>query len=83
MNNYWFFLSHANDANGYPQLQSFYEDLAGGPSNGSARRKFSHSEIGFLDQSDIQNGDQWLQTLTEAIQTSRTFVCNIFPRLFQ
>jgi len=77
MNKYWFFLSYArNDANGYPHLNQFYEDLTR-----EVRRmapldaNTSSSDIAFLDQSDIQTGDQWLRTLTEAIQTSRTLVC--------
>lgn len=77
MNDYWFFLSYArNDANGYAYLKQFFEDLAR-----EIRRMVpldantKYTEIGFIDQSDIETGDQWPQTLTEALQTSKTLVC--------
>jgi FxsC-like protein len=82
--NYWFFLSYAGrDAIGHKFLRKFYEELAlevgraaGLPS------KVTAGEIGFFDETGIEAGEAWSATLTEALQTSRVFICLYSPSYF-
>jgi FxsC-like protein len=74
---YWFFLSYSRrDAIGSEYLKQFYEALANQVGKAAAvDSRLTVQDIGFLDTSDIETGNQWDETLREALQTSRTMVC--------
>jgi FxsC-like protein len=83
MSDYWFFLSYARrDGLNNPYLERFYNDLALAVGRAAALESaLQVSDIGFFDRQGIETGDIWRDTLTEAIQTSRVFVC-LFSRSY-
>jgi FxsC-like protein len=84
MSNYWFFLSYARrDAlSNNPYLKKFYKDLALAVGSAAAlNSSVEVSDIGFIDNQGIETGDNWRETLAEALQTSRVLVC-LFSRSY-
>jgi len=77
MKDYWFFLSYARrDSKDDKHLKQFYEDLAlevGRVVGLSASVK--ETDIGFFDEEGIEAGAKWDDSLAEALQTSKVFIC--------
>jgi FxsC-like protein len=65
---YEFFLSYSR-ANNDAYLQRFYSDLCDAVR--TERGLGKDQEVGFFDQQDIELGDQWDDTIVEALQTSK------------
>jgi FxsC-like protein len=82
---YWFFLSYAHrDAKKNEWFTKFFTQLAlevgsaaGLPAN------VDESEIGFVDKTGIDLGDNWPETLAEALQSSNVFLCLYSKSFFQ
>jgi hypothetical protein len=72
-----FFFSYArSDKNRY--LERFYEDLVE-----RLERKVARSGVSFRDLPEIEPGDDWEETLVDALQTSRTLLCIYTPYYFK
>src|SRR5262245_23612491 len=83
---YLFFLSYAHDDN-KPRsgtddglVKKFYLDLSDAL---RAKTGLPENEIGFFDAEEIELGTKWSRELSEAIQTSRTFVSVFSPTYFR
>ncbi len=83
---YLFFLSYAHDDNKPGSgsedglVKKFYLDLCNAL---RAKTGLPEDEIGFFDAEEIELGTRWSQELSEAIQTSRTFVSVFSPTYFR
>src|SRR6476661_6364046 len=76
MREYWFFLSYARTDNIGPYHKRFHKDL----SNEIRRRAALNSstpiqQIGFFDETGIEVGDKWPDSLASALQSTRTLIC--------
>ncbi len=69
----WFFFSYAR-ADWDEHLEKFFEDLAK-----EVRKKKPIEEAGFLDQSNIELGEKWNESLKEALRSTRVFVSMCSP----
>lgn len=78
---YEFFLSYAR-ANDSPYLRQFFDDLSKELRDQLELNNKNHP-VGFFDQSDIELGDEWEQTIRTALQESRVMVCVYSPKYFE
>lgn len=69
----WFFFSYAR-ADWDEHLETFFKDLAV-----EVRKKKPNVEAGFLDQSNIELGEKWSESLKEALRSTRVFVSMCSP----
>ena len=74
---YSFFLSYArNDAQGNLWLNKFYKDLVRDVRSYAALPStLAEKDIGFVDDTGLENGTQWPIELAEALQSSKVLVC--------
>jgi FxsC-like protein len=79
-----FFMSYAraDDEHGDERLvQRFFRDLSNEIAAGVPEEPVA--EVGFLDQYNLEIGDQWPEELAEALSTCQTFVAVMTARFFQ
>lgn len=82
---YWFFMSYAGrdlvltskeGSTGDAYLNIFFNDLAKEVAAKAGLLKTrKESEVGFIAGASIETGDIWPDTLVEALQTCRAFIC--------
>lgn len=79
---YFFFLSYAHSKKDKKEtgfVSQFFEDIC----NEIAGKSVQTAEpYGFLDQYNLKAGDAWAPELSNAIRTTRTFVCLMSARYF-
>ena len=79
----WFFLSYAHSDEALrdkEHVENFFRDLS---LEVSSKTGHSVSECGYLDSFDLKTGDPWKTELSNAVRTSRTFVCLMNARYFR
>jgi FxsC-like protein len=75
---YSFFLSYARGDMKDVYAQKFLEQL-----REEVEGMRPEPQVAFVDQREIESGEEWEASLVEALQTSATFVCLSSPRYFQ
>ena len=77
---YDFFLSYArDDDSGY--MRKFFSEL--NEAVRARRGKRGNESCGFFDQSRIELGADWGESISSALQTSRTLICAYSPTYFR
>src|ERR1051325_9924205 len=74
----WFFLSYTRAGNGKvdEHVREFYEKLVGEMRGEYGDLKpLSDQQIGFMDVTNIEAGDDWPQALADALRGCRVLVC--------
>src|SRR5262245_48069576 len=77
---YDFFLSYTR-ANNDAFLKKFFDDLSQGIRD--IRGLPKNTEVGFFDQKDIELGEQWDDTIVQALQTAKVFLAVASPAYFK
>jgi FxsC-like protein len=77
---YEFFLSYTR-ANNDVFLRKFFDELS--QAIRDRRGQPQHAEVGFFDQRSIELGEQWDNTIVEALQTSNVVVAVASPGYFK
>lgn len=92
MTDYWFFLSYArrndrsralpaDDDKSKKLIRRLYEDLAAEIINGGVTQATKLDDVGFFDQTGIEPGDKWDDTVAAALRTTRVMLC-LFTRSY-
>jgi TIR domain len=78
---YYFFFSYKRVKNSEYQ-RAFFEDLCKEVSD-QIEANENMPDVGFLDQSSIDPGEDWGQALANALQDSKVLVCAISPKYIE